>query len=82
MESDKLIIKEIKLNKTHTPYTDLEGANKAILIVNNALERVSEERAKYGAMQNRLEHTINNLRVSEENLQAAESRIRDADYWV
>ena len=56
-----------------------DDANVAIEIVNNALERVSEERAKFRALQNRLEHTINNLRVSGENLQAAESRIRDAD---
>ena len=56
-----------------------DDANVAIEIVNNALERVSEERAKFGALQNRLEHTINNLRVSGENLQASESRIRDAD---
>ena len=56
-----------------------EDANSSILTVNNALERVSEERANLGALQNRLEHTINNLRVSGENLQSAESRIRDAD---
>ena len=56
-----------------------DDANVAIEIVNNALERVSEERANLGALQNRLEHTINNLRVSGENLQSAESRIRDAD---
>ena len=54
-------------------------ANNAIKTVNDALERVSVERAKFGALQNRLEHTINNLRVSGENLQASESRIRDAD---
>ncbi|MBN1467192.1 MAG: flagellin [Fusobacteriaceae bacterium] len=54
-------------------------ANNAIELINKALESVSVERSKYGAMQNRLEHTINNLRVSEENLQSAESRIRDAD---
>jgi flagellin len=51
----------------------------AIKTVNDAIEKVSEERAKFGALQNRLEHTINNLRVSGENLQASESRIRDAD---
>ncbi len=56
-----------------------DDANKAIEIINLALESVSAERARYGAMQNRLEHTINNLKVSEENLQSAESRIRDAD---
>jgi flagellin len=59
--------------------TTQETANNAISTIDSALEGISGERAKYGAMQNRLEHTINNLRVSEENLQAAESRIRDAD---
>ena len=59
--------------------TEQKDANKAILTINNALENISSERAKFGAMQNRLEHTINNLRVSQENLQAAESRIRDTD---
>ncbi len=55
------------------------NSEDAIKIVNDAIEKVSEERAKFGALQNRLEHTINNLRVSAENLQASESRIRDAD---
>ncbi|TDT69236.1 flagellin [Hypnocyclicus thermotrophus] len=59
--------------------TDANSAQKAITTINNAIETVSEERAKYGAVQNRLEHTINNLAVSAENLQAAESRIRDTD---
>jgi flagellin len=59
--------------------TNQEDSNQAIETINNALETVSGERAKFGAMQNRLEHTINNLRVAGENLQAAESRIRDAD---
>jgi flagellin len=58
---------------------DANSAQKAITIINDAIETVSEERAKYGAVQNRLEHTINNLAVSAENLQAAESRIRDTD---
>jgi flagellin len=56
-----------------------ESAEVAISAVNDAIEAVSAERSKYGAMQNRLEHTINNLRTSAENLQAAESRIRDTD---
>jgi flagellin len=54
-------------------------AEEAITVINDAIESVSAERAKYGAMQNRLEHTIKNLSVASENLQAAESRIRDAD---
>src|SRR5690606_26641306 len=56
-----------------------ESANSAITIINNAIETVSAERSKLGAVQNRLEHTINNLGASAENLQAAESRIRDVD---
>lgn len=47
--------------------------------VNNAINSVSKERANLGAYQNRLEHTINNLNTSSENLTAAESRIRDVD---
>ncbi|MGI6555698.1 MAG: flagellin, partial [Bacillota bacterium] len=46
---------------------------------NDAIEAVSTERSKLGAYQNRLEHTINNLGTSAENLTAAESRIRDVD---
>ena len=55
------------------------AADKAITVINNAIEKVSTERSKLGAMQNRLEHTIKNLDTSAENLQAAESRIRDVD---
>ncbi len=54
-------------------------ADAAITAINNAIEQVSAERSKLGAYQNRLEHTIANLGVSAENLQAAESRIRDVD---
>ena len=54
-------------------------ADAAITTINNALESVSAERSRLGAMQNRLEHTIANLDTSAENLQASESRIRDVD---
>jgi len=54
-------------------------ADAAITTINDALETVSAERSKLGAYQNRLEHTIANLGTSAENLQAAESRIRDLD---
>jgi len=54
-------------------------ADKAITTINDALKQVSGERSKLGALQNRLEHTIANLGTSAENLQAAESRIRDLD---
>lgn len=56
-----------------------DGASAAITTINDALETVSSERAKLGAVQNRLEHTIKNLDTSSENLQASESRIRDVD---
>jgi len=54
-------------------------ANAAITKIKDAVETVSKYRAKLGATQNRLEHTINNLKVANENTTAAESRIRDTD---
>jgi flagellin len=55
------------------------SANTAISTIDAAIEKVSSSRADLGAVQNRLEHTVNNLSVSSENLTAAESRIRDVD---
>lgn len=60
--------------------TSQSGANTAITTIDDAIKKVSTERSKLGAIQNRLEHTINNLGTSAENLTAAESRIRDVDY--
>lgn len=73
--------------KWDDPNTDTAGINvssqkmadAAITAINDAIEYVSAERSKLGAMQNRLEHTIANLGTSAENLQAAESRVRDLD---
>ncbi|MEW9093539.1 MAG: flagellin [Clostridiaceae bacterium] len=59
--------------KTHA------SAKKAISSVNTAIKAVSTQRSKLGAFQNRLEHTISNLDNASENLQAAESRVRDVD---
>ena len=56
------------------------GASGAITAINDAINTVSTQRANLGAIQNRLEHTINNLGASSENLTAAESRIRDVDH--
>ena len=56
-----------------------ESASKAVTIIDKAIEAVSTQRSQLGAFQNRLEHTISNLGTSAENLQAAESRIRDLD---
>ncbi|WP_047979878.1 flagellin Hag [Ornithinibacillus contaminans] len=51
----------------------------AIKSIDEAIKQVSTQRSALGAVQNRLEHTINNLGASQENLTAAESRIRDVD---
>lgn len=59
--------------------TTSANAAKAIETLDKAIGNVSSERSKLGAVQNRLEHTINNLGTSSENLTAAESRIRDVD---
>ena len=55
------------------------GADTAIDAIDNAIKLVSSERSKLGAVQNRFDHTINNLNVAVENLSASESRIRDTD---
>jgi len=62
-------------NKVDT-YTN---ATAAITTINDAIARVSEQRSSLGAVQNRLEHTIANADNTSENLQAAESRVRDVD---
>ena len=54
-------------------------AGDAMQSIQDAIESVSKQRSKLGAIQNRLEHTINNLDTNAENTQAAESRIRDTD---
>ena len=55
------------------------GAKAAVDKIKSAINSVSSTRGDLGAIQNRLEHTINNLSVSAENMTAAESRIRDVD---
>ncbi|MED3624015.1 flagellin N-terminal helical domain-containing protein [Neobacillus thermocopriae] len=73
MDTNSLGIKDIDV-------TTKDGAETAITKINDAITQVSAERSKLGAFQNRLEHTINNLGTSAENLTSAESRIRDVDY--
>jgi flagellin len=55
------------------------GAQDAIALIKTAINTVSSTRGNLGAIQNRLEHTINNLSVTSENMTSAESRIRDVD---
>lgn len=56
-----------------------EQASGTITKIDDAITKVSDQRSALGAVQNRLEHTINNLGAASENLTAAESRIRDTD---
>ena len=59
--------------------TTQEGAKGALQVIKNAINTVSGIRGDLGAVQNRLDHTINNLSVMQENIQDAESTIRDTD---
>ncbi|MBM7097239.1 MULTISPECIES: flagellin [Alteribacter] len=70
MNTEKLGINQIDVE---------EGAEEAITLLDAAINKISDLRSELGAVQNRLEHTINNLQVTHENLTSSESRIRDAD---
>jgi len=58
---------------------DPDGANRTIGVLDEALKRINKQRADLGAYENRLEHAVKGIDVGAENLQAAESRIRDTD---
>ncbi len=60
--------------------SSVEGANLALATVDSALATVSNQRAKFGAIQSRFSSTIANLATNAENLTAARSRVRDADF--
>lgn len=66
-------------NKMLFSLMDNESTDDALVRLDKAIEMASKARGKLGAYQNRLEHTVNNLGVSEENLTASMSRIQDAD---
>ncbi len=72
MKSGSLGVKAVTVNNT-------TNASNAMKTIKDAINKVSTQRGKLGAFQNRLEHTINNLGVTTENITAAESRIRDVD---
>lgn len=67
------------LGLNNTDLSTRGGASDAITRYDNAILTVSTQRSNYGAVQNRLEHTLKNLENTSENLQSAESRIRDLD---
>jgi len=67
------------LGITDLNYSQKEGAQNALVALDESILRVNTMRANFGALQNRLQSTSANLAVSEENLSAANSRIRDTD---
>lgn len=67
------------LGIAHIDLSTQAGAKTAVDLIKNAINTVSSTRGDLGALQNRLEHTINNLSVTAENMTAAESRVRDVD---
>ena len=72
MSSSALGVQDVSVAKQ-------DDANTAINKIDDAIKTVSTQRAKLGAVQNRLEHTVNSLNTANENLSAAESQIRDTD---
>lgn len=72
ISAEKLGVSEVNV-KSH------QGAEKAITLLDNAINTVSGIRAKLGAYENRLEHSINNLNTSDENMTEALSRVLDTD---
>ena len=72
MDAVTIGIKDVKVSS-------FDSAGKAMKSIQSAINFVSTQRSTLGALQNRLEHTINNLDTTAENTQAAESRIRDTD---
>ena len=78
MTSKALVVRNVGDN-TIISMESPDGSNRAIGSLDQALKRVNKQRADLGAYQNRLEHAIKGIDVGAENLQAAESRIRDTD---
>jgi flagellin len=60
-------------------YSSIDGARSALEVIDKAMERVFESRARLGAMQNKLQATVNNIGISKDNLEEARSRIADTD---
>ena len=78
MSSTALGIREIG-SETKISLATPEDANRAIGTIDEGLKKINKQRADLGAYQNRMEYAVKGLDISSENLQASESRIRDAD---
>ena len=76
---DDMSAKSLGVDGNKVDLASQSGAQKATTTIDAAIKKVSEQRSKLGAVQNRLEHTIANLDTASENTQTSESRIRDTD---
>ena len=76
---DNMNANALGVNSSNVNVSTQQGATDSLGKIDEAIQRVSKQRSLLGAVQNRLEHTISNLDNTAENLQAAESNIRDTD---
>ena len=76
---DNMSATALGVNDSNVDVSTQTGASKSLGKIDEAIAKVSKQRSLLGAVQNRLEHTIANLDNTAENLQAAESNIRDVD---
>ncbi len=76
---DDMSARALGVHASNVSVSSQKAASDSIERIDRAIEKVSKQRALLGAVQNRLEHTISNLDNTEENLQAAESTVRDVD---
>ena len=76
---DDMSAKALGVNESNVDVSTQRGASESLSRIDDAIAKVSKQRSLLGAVQNRLEHTIANLDNTAENLQAAESNIRDVD---
>ncbi|MCC3374074.1 flagellin [Cohnella sp. REN36] len=77
-----ITLQNVELNQLSISGKDLTtgpNASTAMVAIDSDIGKINKARSSFGALQNQLEHTFNNLGATSENLQAAESRIRDTD---
>lgn len=79
LDVERYYIGSRELQLDQTDFSDVEKGQKSVGYIENAIEAVSKVRASFGAAYMHLEHTHNNLSVTSENMQAAESQIRDTN---
>ena len=79
LDVERYYIGSRELQLDQTDFSDVEKGHKSVEYIENAIEAVSKVRASFGAAYMHLDHTHNNLSVTSENMQAAESQIRDTN---